>query len=63
MNEIISTTILLTLIMDPLGNLPIFMSFLKKFQSSQQKIIIIREMIIALIIMLIFLFMGEKILS
>ena len=63
MNEIISTTILLTLIMDPLGNLPIFMSFLKKFNSKQQKIIIIREMIIALIIMLIFLFMGEKILS
>ncbi|CAL4324532.1 YhgN family NAAT transporter [Buchnera aphidicola] len=63
MAEIISTTILLTLIMDPLGNLPIFMSILKKLEPKRQKIIVIREMIIALIIMLLFLFMGEKILN
>ncbi|WP_422667350.1 YhgN family NAAT transporter [Buchnera aphidicola] len=63
MTEIISTTILLTLIMDPLGNLPIFMAILKKIEPRRQKIIVIREMIIALIIMLLFLFIGEKILN
>ena len=30
MNEIISAAVLLILIMDPLGNLPIFMSVLKQ---------------------------------
>ncbi|WP_343154681.1 YhgN family NAAT transporter [Buchnera aphidicola (Pseudoregma panicola)] len=63
MNKIISNTILLILIMDPLGNLPIFMSILNKFKKKRKKIILIREMFIALIIMLLFLFSGEKILS
>ncbi|QTM69161.1 YhgN family NAAT transporter [Buchnera aphidicola (Hormaphis cornu)] len=63
MAEITSVTILLILIMDPLGNLPIFMSILRHFSTNRQRIILIREMIIALIIMLLFLFSGEQILK
>ncbi|WP_343182943.1 YhgN family NAAT transporter [Buchnera aphidicola (Neophyllaphis podocarpi)] len=63
MNDMISSIILLLLIMDPLGNLPIFMSVLKNFTPKRRKIVLIREMIIALIIMILFLFAGEKILS
>lgn len=63
MNEIISTTILLILIMDPLGNLPIFMTILKNLDAKRRRIVVIREMIIALVVMLIFLFVGEKILT
>lgn len=63
MNEIISTTILLILIMDPLGNLPIFMAILKNLDAKRRRIVVIREMIIALIVMLLFLFVGEKILT
>ncbi|CAL4325174.1 UPF0056 inner membrane protein YhgN [Buchnera aphidicola (Protaphis terricola)] len=63
MTKIISTTILLILIMDPLGNLPVFMTILKNLNTKRRKIIVIREMIIALIVMLIFLFIGEKILN
>jgi len=48
--------------MDPLGNLPIFMTILKHLEAKRRRIIVIREMIIALIIMLLFLFVGEKIL-
>ncbi|AHG59947.1 YhgN family NAAT transporter [Buchnera aphidicola] len=62
MTEIISTTILLILIMDPLGNLPIFMTVLKHLEAKRRRIVVIREMIIALIVMLLFLFVGEKIL-
>ncbi|QCO70997.1 YhgN family NAAT transporter [Buchnera aphidicola] len=62
MTEIISTTILLILIMDPLGNLPIFMTILKHLEAKRRRIVVIREMIIALIVMLLFLFVGEKIL-
>ncbi|MBK4775760.1 antibiotic transporter [Candidatus Pantoea edessiphila] len=63
MNEIISGTILLLLIMDPLGNLPIFMSILKYIDPKRRKVILIREMIISLIIMVMFLFLGESILN
>lgn len=63
MNEIITATVLLFLIMDPLGNLPIFMSVLKHTEPKRRRAIMIRELLIALTLMLIFLFAGEKILS
>ncbi|MBS0848238.1 YhgN family NAAT transporter [Citrobacter sp. JGM124] len=63
MNEIITATVLLFLIMDPLGNLPIFMSVLKHTEPKRRRAIMIRELLIALTIMLIFLFAGERILS
>lgn len=63
MTDIISATILLLLIMDPLGNLPIFMSVLKNLDRKRQKVILVRELIIALFIMILFLFAGEKILT
>ncbi len=63
MTEMISATILLFLIMDPLGNLPIFMSVLKHLDPKRRRVVLIREMLIALLLMLIFLFAGEKILS
>ena len=63
MTEMISATILLSLSMDPLGNLPIFMSVLKHLDPKRRRVVLIREMLIALLLMLIFLFAGEKILS
>ncbi|UDG80184.1 YhgN family NAAT transporter [Candidatus Steffania adelgidicola] len=63
MSEMISATVLLFLIMDPLGNLPIFMSVLKHLEPKRRRIIVIREMLIALLLMLVFLFSGEHILS
>ena len=63
MNEIISAAVLLILIMDPLGNLPIFMSVLKHTEPKRRRAIMIRELFIALLVMLIFLFAGEKILA
>lgn len=63
MNEMISTIILLFLIIDPLGNLPIFMSTLKHIDPKRRQAIVIREMLIALFIMVLFLFSGEYLLS
>lgn len=63
MTEMISATILLLLIMDPLGNLPIFMSVLKHLEPKRRRVVLMREMLIALLIMLLFLFAGEKILA
>ena len=61
MTEMISVTVLLFLIMDPLGNLPIFMSVLKHLEPRRRRMVLIRELLIALLLMLIFLFAGEKI--
>lgn len=63
MHAIISTTILLVLIMDPLGNLPVVMSILKHLEPKRRNIVLIREMIIALLIMILFLIVGEKTLA
>lgn len=46
-------------VMDSLGTLPIFVSLLKHFEPAKQRKIIIREMLIALAIMIIFLFFGQ----
>ncbi|CAL4322889.1 YhgN family NAAT transporter [Buchnera aphidicola] len=62
MKTIISTTTLLILIMDPLGNLPLFMTILKNIDSKRRRLILIREMFVAFLIMTIFLFSGENIL-
>ncbi|MDO4551580.1 MAG: MarC family protein [Planctomycetia bacterium] len=59
---IISTAIMLFLIMDPLGNLPIFVSHLRHFTDADYRRIVIRESLAALVILLIFLFFGNQIL-
>lgn len=51
--------VLFLIIIDPLGNVPFFVGVLRPFEPKRQHIIIIRELIIALIIMVFFLFFGE----
>ena len=58
--DILSAGLTLLLIMDPLGNIPVFLSVLKKVQNeSRKRKILIRELAIALIVMLVFLFVGQ----
>tara|TARA_R110002167_G_scaffold118143_8_gene294550 strand:- start:30939 stop:31490 length:552 start_codon:yes stop_codon:yes gene_type:complete len=49
--------------MDPLGNLPVFMSVLKSIEPKRRRIVLARELIFSLIIMLIFLYSGQAVLS
>ncbi len=53
----------LALVMDPLGNVPLFLSVLKDVPSERRVKVILRELIIALIVMLLFLYAGEKMLN
>ena len=57
--EIYSTAILLILIMDPLGNMPVFISILKSVPEHRRTKVLMRELLIALGILLMFLFTGE----
>lgn len=61
--DIFSAAVMLFLIMDPLGNLPIFASILRHIEPKKRRRVLVRELIFALIIMLLFLFAGEAILS
>lgn len=61
--ETLSAAVMLFLIMDPMGNLPVFTSILKHVEKKRRRIILIRELLIALAIMMSFLYMGEQILN
>lgn len=58
-----SSAIVLIFLMDPLGNIPILLSVLKGIDPKRQRVIIIRELLIALGILLVFLFMGKPLLN
>ena len=60
--EIFATALTLFLIMDPLGNIPIFLSVLDSVPEKRRKPIIVRELLIALGLMVLFLFAGFSIL-
>ena len=55
-------SITLILVMDPLGNIPVFLTILRKYNTRNQIRIILRESIIAFIILSLFVFFGRYIL-
>lgn len=61
--EIIATTLVFFLIMDPLGNIPLFLSVLKDVDPQRHLKIILREVLIAYVALLIYLFAGRFILD
>ena len=60
---ILSAGILLFLIMDPLGNIPFFLSLLKDVPPQRRRWVITRELLIALVVLVGFLLGGQYILS
>lgn len=60
--ETFAAAVTLFLIMDPLGNIPIFLSVLSRVAPERRRRILIRELLIALALMLTFLFIGPGIL-
>lgn len=62
MSELLSTVVTLFLIMDPLGNVPIFLAVLKKVSPARRRTILVREVLIAYAALLAFLFLGRHIL-
>lgn len=59
----LSAALLLFLILDPLGNIPIFLSLLKPLTPKRQRIVLIRELLIALAVLFIFLWAGKYVLQ
>jgi MarC family membrane protein len=60
---VFSAIFLIFIIMDPIGNVPVFLSILKNIPVERRRRIIIRELLIALIVLLFFMFIGRYILQ
>ena len=61
--EILSIAVMLFLIMDPLGNLPIFTSVLRHVEPKRRRKVLVRELLVSLVILLLFLYTGGPLLS
>lgn len=59
----ISSVFTLTLVMDPLGNIPMFISALKGVPEERRRPVVIRELVIALGLMVFFLLFGKYLVS
>lgn len=61
--DIISAFITLLFVMDPLGNVPVFLSILKNVDEKRRQRVLARELLIALVVLLIFLWGGSALLE
>lgn len=61
--SLFSITVVLFIIMDPVGNIPAYLTLVKDLEPARRRYILIREMLIALAFMIAFNFIGEYIFS
>ena len=56
---IAAAALLLFLILDPLGNIPILLSLFKDLPAARQRKVLLRELLIALVVLMLFLWGGQ----
>jgi multiple antibiotic resistance protein len=61
--SLLSAAVLLFFVMDPLGNVPLFLSALRQVDPRRYRAVILRELGIALAILIVFLFVGQYVLG
>ena len=61
--DLISAFVLLFLVLDPLGNLPVVASLLRQVDSRRRALVVVRECFIAYLILLAFMFGGRQFLD
>lgn len=61
-NTVLSAALLLFFVMDPFGNAPLAISLLRDVEKSRRRFVLMRELLIALGVLVFFLFFGEHIL-
>ena len=60
--KVFSAVMTLLLVMDPLGNIPIFLSVLKDVRPERRRRVLIREVLLAYMVLLFFFFLGTYLL-
>lgn len=61
--QILSAILTLFLIMDPLGNVPVFLAVLRDVPRERRRKVLIREVLLAYVVLLVFLFLGQYLLD
>ena len=61
--KIISAAFLLFLVLDPVGNVPVFLTTLKQVTPERRRKVVLRELLIALAVLVFFLFFGRAVLA
>jgi multiple antibiotic resistance protein len=62
-SDIVSASVVIFLVMDPFGNMPVFTAVLSGLDRRRRSIVVVRELLIALFILLGFLLAGNTILD
>ena len=60
--DLFSAVVTLFLIMDPIGNIPLFLSILKTVPADRRRIVLVREIVFAYAVLLVFLLLGNYLL-
>jgi MarC family membrane protein len=61
--DIISAAIMLALVIDPIGNVPVYLSALSNVEPARQRYVVVRELLIAYAILVLFMFLGQHVLA
>lgn len=61
--DVLQAVVTLFIIMDPLGNIPLFLSVLKSVAPERRRRVLVREIAIAYGVLLVFLFVGNYLLT
>ncbi len=59
----ISAVVALFVVMDPVGNIPLFLALLEDLPTGKRVVVVLRELAIALCVLLVFLFSGSTLLD
>ncbi|MGQ1948176.1 MarC family protein [Geofilum sp. OHC36d9] len=62
-SSVLSAAALLFFLIDPLGNIPALLAVLKGIDPKRQRLIIARELLLALVVLILFLFAGKPLLN
>ena len=57
--DVLAAVVTLFLIMDPLGNVPLFLSVLREVPPERRRLVLVREILFAYLVLLGFLFAGQ----
>ena len=58
---LISPALLLFLVMDPLGNVPFFLSELKRVRPERRRLVVVRELVIALVVLVLRMLLAQAV--
>lgn len=61
--DLLGLIVTLFIVIDPFGNIPIFTNVLQNVSEERRQKILVRELLIALVVMLVFLFIGKNVMD